>query len=98
MRFQVMNVTVLPDGMLSAVDRNAHVQARVSAKLDSKRSAVLVAGRTLDGESVHVQMHVPTGFRMRLPFSWTSVQVKKLAAYLKADAGYDLQQLVNLVY
>jgi DNA polymerase elongation subunit (family B) len=98
-RFQLLNLTPLPDGLLPVVKRSAsYLERRMASPIDTS-TAVLAYGRTLQGKSVHVQMRVPTSFLMQLPWSWTINEVKRLAQYFKADTrSCTISKLIRYVY
>ena len=85
-RFQLFQVTVLPQGQLRSVKRSASAATRRKAVPKNVSKHVMLFGRTLEGTSVHVQLIHPAGFWLRLPFKWTAREAKAIAAALGASA------------
>lgn len=96
-RFQIFNVTPLLKGALPTLSRKASPRELCNASLDSTHTSVLVYGRTLEGESIHVMLEMPMSFFVQVPSNWESRQVKAVAKVLGAFKTR-LEHRIRFVY
>lgn len=94
--FQLLHVTHLEDGQLPSIPRDAGASVREGARPKRPHVCALVYGRTLEGRSVHLQMRMPPGFWLRLPFKWNIVMARKIGKALRAHST-SFHKRVNFV-
>lgn len=96
-RFQIHNVMPLQEGPLPVIPRDAIAEDRRLARTPSSQTCVLVTGRTLEGESVSIQLPMSSGFFLQVPWTWSESQARKLGKFIGAE-DWTVERRVRLVY